>query len=122
MDGLVSPHAKQSGAQDALRALFYVDLEEAVGLALLHRARDSRHRPLPDQRLEPVFSYVRLAHAHTAERWIGVKRIDRDALRVLAPPGVAKHIIGDDLVVVVGGVRKGALAVAIAERPNIRIR
>ncbi len=56
MDRLVGAGAEQRGAQDALRALLDVDLEEAVGLALLHRARDPGHRPLADQRLRcPLF-------------------------------------------------------------------
>src|SRR5262245_30129025 len=94
-----------------------MDLQEALRLALLDRTRDAGHGTLADKRLDAGLADLRLAHADAAEGRIGIESVDRDAVGVLAA-GVAKQVVGDDLIVVVAGVSEGALAVAVAERPD----
>ena len=60
-----------------------------------------------------------LGHADAPERWVDVPRVAIDAVGH-PPRGVVQQVAGDDLVVVVGGVGKGAAAVALAERPHPR--
>ena len=112
---------RSAAPEDALAALLDVDLQEALGLALLDRPRNARHRALADQRLDARLLDLRLAHADAPERRIGVEGVGGDAVGPLAP-GVAQQVVGDDLVVVVAGVGEGALAVAVAERPDARVR
>ena len=75
---------------------------------------------LPTSALMPALLDLGLAHADAPERRVGVERVDRDAVGVLAA-GVRQQVVGDDLVVVVRGVGEGALAVAVAERPDARV-
>ena len=76
---------------------------------------------LADQRAQAGFADLGLAHADAAERRIGVQRVRRDAVGALAPGRCREQVVGDDLVVVVRGVGEGALAVAVAERPDARV-
>ena len=57
MDRLVRARAEQRRAENAPGRLVDVDLEEAIGFALLYGARDPRHRPLADQRLDASIFY-----------------------------------------------------------------
>src|SRR5918999_4968513 len=120
MDRLVGAGAEERGAQDALRSLLDVDLEEAAGFALFRRARDPGHAPLADQSLDAFVPYFLLREPDAAERRVGVERVRGQPGCVLAA-GVREPGVGDDLVVVVRGVGKGALAVAISERPDVRV-
>ena len=58
-----------------------------------------------------------LGHADAAERRIDVERVGRNAVADL-PVLAVEQVGGDDLEVVVGRVREGAAAVAVAERPD----
>src|SRR5262245_50511934 len=117
---LVAAAAEERRAEDAVAAFLDVDLEEALGLALLDGARDARHGPLADPRFQFFLPDFRFAQADAAERRIGVERVHRDAVGPLAA-GARDQVVGDDLVVVPRRVGEGALAVAVAERPDVRI-
>ena len=62
---------------------------------------------------------LRFRHAGTAERRVGVERVGGDAVADLPRPAV-EQVRRHDLEVVVRGVREGAAAVAVAERPDPR--
>ena len=80
---------------------------------------DSGHGALADQRSPAGLADFGLGHAGAAERRVDVQRVGGDAI---ADPArvVIEQVGGDDLGVVVRRVREGALAVAIAQRPDAR--
>ena len=100
---------------------FDVDLEKTARLALFHRARDARHRALRDQRLDAFALDLGGVHADAPERRVDEQAVDRHPVGPLAI-GAREQVVGDDLVVVVRGVGERALAVAIAERPDMLVR
>src|SRR5262245_25806552 len=78
----------------AVGRLLDVDLEEALGLAFLDRARHAGHRPLSDPRLDALLLDFFLREPDPAERRIRIERVDRNAIGPFAP-GVAEEIVGD---------------------------
>src|SRR3954468_15194103 len=117
---LVAARAEERRAEDAPALLLDVNLEEALRLALLERPRYALHRPLADASAQAGLADLALAHSHSPERRIGVERIDRDAIGPFAAR-VRKEVVRHDLVVVVRGMGEGALAVAVAQGPHVRI-
>ena len=119
MDHLVAAHAEDGGAEDALALRVHQHLHETLRLSLLHRATDAAHRARGDQGRAPRSAHLRLGHAGAPERRVDVQGIAVDA--VGHPPRLgAQQVAGHDLIVVVGGVGKGAAPVALAERPHPR--
>src|SRR3954453_9726252 len=117
---LVAARAEERRAEDAPALLLDVNLEKALRLALFDRPRDARHWPLADARPQAGFTDLRFAHSDAPERRIGIESIDRDAIGPFAP-GAREQVVRHDLVIVVRGMGEGALAVAVAERPYVRI-
>ena len=72
---------------------------------------------LPISARRPLVAHLRLGHAGTAQRRIGVQRIGGNAIAD-APLLAIEQIGGDDLVIVLGCVGERAAAVAIAQRPD----
>ena len=93
------------------------DLHEALRLALLEGAADILHGHLGHRAPADRIAHLRLGQPDAAERRIGVQVVGDDAV---ADPAriVVEQVGGDDLEVVVGGVREGAPAVAVAQRPD----
>src|SRR5271166_4351907 len=119
VNDLVTPGPKNGGAQDFLVVGIDQHLHEALGLALFDSAADASHRASADQCAFPAASYLLLRQTGSAERRVSVKRVRGDA--VAEPAGVVvEQIRRDDLEIVIGGVRKRASAVAVAERPDPR--
>ena len=82
------------------------------------RARPTRaHRHARHQRRLAAGAHLVLAHADARQRRVGEQRVDGDAVADAARV-VVEQVGGDDLVVVVRGVREGAAAIAVAERPD----
>ena len=83
---------------------------DTLGLALLHGAADTGHGTQGDQGRAPRLAHLGLGHTHPAERRVDVQRVA--VVAVGHPPRVVvQQVAGDGLVVVVGGVGKGAAAV-----------
>ena len=81
-------------------------------------ARPTRaHGPLADQQRPAGRARLVHGHPHAAERRIDVERIAGYAIADATMLAV-EQVGGDDLEVVVRGVREGAAAVAVAERPD----
>ncbi len=93
------------------------DLHEAERLTLLDGAADLGHGTGPDQ--EPLARGPRLglAQPDAAERRIGEEGVCGDAVADAAVFAI-EQVGRDDLEVVVGGVGKRPLAIAIAHRPD----
>ena len=117
VDDLVAADAEDGRAQDPVRLGVHQHLHEALRLALLHGAANARHRPRGDQGRAARFPDLLLGHADAGERRVDVERVAVDTVRDAARVAV-QEVGGDDLVVVVGGVREGAAAVALAQRPH----
>ena len=117
VDDLVTPGPENGGTQDFLIVGIDQHLHVALGLALFDGAADAGHRASADQRRLPAASYLILRQTGSAERRINVERVSDDT--VAEPAGVvAEQIRGDNLEIVIGRVRKGTSAVAVAERPD----
>ena len=74
---LVAADAEDRRAQDLLGLGVDDDLHEALGLALLHRAADPRHRPLAHQRLAARLADLATVMPGPAQRRIDVERVGR---------------------------------------------
>ena len=119
MDNLVASGPENGGSEDLLVLGVDQQLHEALGFALFDRPGDPRHRACADQRAFPAAAHLLLGQTGPAERRVGIERIGRDA--VAEPARIVVEQIGrDDLEIVIGGVGKGAPAVAVAERPDPR--
>src|SRR6185437_10244776 len=92
-------------------------LHEAERLVLLDRAADPRHRAGGDEIRLAESPHLRFGHADTTERRIDEKSVTGDAIAD-APVLAVEQVGGDDLKIVVSGVRERAAPVAIAERPD----
>ena len=117
VDDLVALDAEQRCAEDELA--FGVDqhFHEALRLAALLGSADALHRHHADESRLAARAHLRLAHADPAERRVDEERIGAQAVADAALVAV-EQVVGDDLVVVVRGVRERAAAVGVAERPD----
>src|SRR6266567_4404325 len=115
----VAGKAEQRCAKDLLGVLVDQDFHEALSFALFIGAADILHRDRADQPGLPRFSNLRLRHACTPERRIGVERVGGNAVRDTARFMVEK-ICRYDLEIVVRRVSEGAAAIAITQCPDTR--
>ena len=72
-----------------------------------------------DERLDAFVAHLALGHAGAAERRVDEQRVGGDAVGHPARLAV-EQVCGDDLVVVVRGMRERAAAVDVAQRPDAR--
>ena len=113
MDDLVAGKTEERRAQDPLARLVDQDLHEPKRFALFKSATNSFHLNCPNHGGAPRFANLCLGHTDAAERWIGIERVGGNAVRH-PPPLVIEDVGRDDLKVVVGGMGKGAPAVAVS--------
>src|SRR5262249_54508374 len=92
------------------------DFHETLCLSFLKSPADPDHRIFRGKCSAPGFSYLGVGHAASAEWRICIQSGRLDSVRHAAMISVEK-IGRDDLIVVVGSVRKGAAAIAVTQRP-----
>src|SRR5262249_30829528 len=116
---LVAFDAEDRGAEYLLRIGIDHHLDETVRLAALGRATDAGHRTLADEDTASARPRLRLGHTDATERWIDEEPVDRDAIGHASLVAI-EEIRGDDLVVIVRGMRKRPAPIAVACRPHVR--
>src|SRR5579863_3085260 len=114
MHGLVAADAENRGAQYLLALGIDQYFHEALGLAFFAGPRDLSHRHFAHQDFRPGTLGLSLAHADTTQRWICEQTVDRDAVTDLAIRAMQK-VVGHDLEVVVGGMRKSTAPIAVTQ-------
>jgi hypothetical protein len=100
-------------AQNLLCFRIDADFQESLSLAFLICPAHSAHRIFRDKRTTPGPTYFGVRHAAATERRIDVQCVGLNSIRNTTVIGV-EQIVGDDLIIVVGSVSKGAVAVAVA--------
>src|SRR5580704_18691992 len=118
MHGLIAADAENRGAQYLLALGIDQHFHEALSLAFFARPRDPSHRHLAHQDFRAGALGFSLTHADTTERWVCEKTVDRDAIADLALRAIQK-VVGNDLEVVIGGMRKGTAPIAVPQRVHI---
>ena len=115
---LVTPNPENGRSEDLVGFGVDHDLHEALGLTLLHGPTDPGHRTDAHQRFSARAADLVGGHPGPAQGWIDVQRVGGDP--VADPAWIIVEQVGrHDLEIVVGGVREGALAVAVPHRPDV---
>ncbi len=113
VNNFVAADAEDRCAEDLLTLSIDHDLHEPLGFTPLARPADAGHLHLAYQRPSPRFSHLAVRQSDATQRRVDVEPVGGDA--VADPSGiVVKHIGRNDLVIVVGGVGKCAVAVDVA--------
>src|SRR5216683_8040661 len=98
----------------ATTEIYTLSLHDALPIA---RPAHARHRHLGRQHSLAALAGLGFVHPGAAQRRVDEQSIRRDAVRDAASLAV-EQVRGNDLVVVVRGVRECAAAVRFAERPD----
>lgn len=114
---LVAACAKERGSQDFLCVGIDQYFHEALRLAFPERAGYILHGDSTDTCAATASSDLRLSHAGSAQRRIGVERIGGNTLAHSSMLTI-DQIGGDDLEIVPGRVSEAASAVAVATRSD----
>src|SRR5215831_2878316 len=110
---LVTTDAENSGAQNLFALCIHEHLHKPLGFTSFASARDLSHWHLADQNLVGCSPCLSLGHADTTQRRIGEEGVDWYSVADFAICAI-QEIVGDDLVIVVCGVRKRSAPVAVA--------
>src|SRR5208282_4109943 len=110
---------KNRSTQNLFRFGIHADFDETLGLSFFVSPAHLTHRIFHSERTTPGFPYLRVGHAATSQRRIDIQRVGLDPVGNPAMVGV-KEIVRNDLVVVIGSVRKCAVAVAVPQCPDAR--
>jgi hypothetical protein len=119
---LVAARAEYGRPENPARPGVNNGLHQPVRFPLLDGAADATHGTAADEQRPSRGARLALRHADAAERRIDVERVGGHAV-AHAPARAVEQVGGNDLVVVVGGVREGPAApTAAPERAPIMIR
>ena len=113
----ITPHSKNRRSQDLFRFRIDTNFHESLRLTLFVGATHAAHRIFGSQGTASGFSNLCVRHAASSERRINKQPVGLDPVGNPAMVSI-EEIVRNDLVVVVGSMRKSAAAVAVAERPD----
>src|SRR5678816_3111862 len=114
---LVSTGPENGSAENFFAIGIYENFHKSLGLALFDCTGNAGHRTLTDQNFATGRDRFRFGHSSATERWIDEQAISRNTIGNSARI-VVQQVCSNDLVIVVGRVREGAFAVAIADSPD----
>ena len=118
MNNLVTAYAEDGGSENLTRVGINDDFNKPLCFTLLDSTRHSAHWPLSNQEALPRPSRLGFCQTRAAQWRIHIKGIGRKAVADAATI-LLKKISRDDLIVIISCVGEGALAVAVAERPDV---
>ena len=117
VDYFIAPGPKNRGTQDLFGFRVNGDLDETLRLALLNCPAYSAHRMGRGEGRSPRLPYLGVREAASTQRRIYVQSVGLDTVGHAAMV-CAEEVVGNDFIVVVRGMCKGATAVAVAQRPD----
>ena len=118
VDGFVSADAEDGGAEDLFGFGVGEDFHEAAGFALFDGAVHLGHGADAHERGAAALANFAFAHSDVGERRIGIEGPGGDAIGDAARLAI-EEVGGGDLVIVIRGVGEGAVAIAIAQGPDV---
>ena len=119
VNNFVASDSENCGTQNLFCFRVDADFDETLCLTFFVRAAHLAHRKLRGEGSPSRFPYLCVRQAATSQRRVNIERIGLDPVGNPAMVSV-KEIVRNNLVVVVGSMRKGATPVAIAQSPYAR--
>ena len=114
VDCLIAAGSDDSSPQNLGRAGIDEDFDEPVGLVFFDGAADARHGPDSYESGKSATAYFGLRQIDMRKGWIDIERVYGKTIADAAG-GALEQVVGDDFEIVVGCVREGSAAIAVAQ-------